>query len=315
MLLIPLGLSANPDAGQALPGQLTDDSWIREDDTPAASPFLNETIKERMEFDDDEGSSFAVGVGDNIGDNPILKEDTTRPIDSNVPVLPNTGEVMQYQEANDVHRFEEISRSTRWGLRLSYIRDSYEYKSQNDAFDNIFVEDDAKGKKGLIFLENYRYFTELTMFRPFWSLSAGVGFNNAEGRFVNGQETGHDFTLWTLPLGASLGLEVTPLSWFKLQISAGPSLLGIIQNRGDLESNSREKEKRQLGMGYHWETRGAFSMGHIMKSRMVRLFSAYQLTGIYFDALIRGQSYTNFKDKRFAVSGLSFGLGLSFDYL
>ena len=317
VLLFPFGAFA--DSGQALPNQLNDESWITDTEN-VGSPFLGGSIEDDMgPFDDDEGSSFAVGVGDTVkeGENILKSDGDTGPRPTNLKPIPSAGETTSFFEANDRKRFEDISGHGQWGFHLYYLQDSYDYRSRNNAFDSIFVEEGADGKKGSLLLGVYRHFLSSSSFRPFWSVNGGVGYNNAEG-YLDGEDekvgTGRNFTLWTIPLGISLGFKI-PLKWFRVSAHGGPSLMGVIQNRGDKESNSADKEKRQYGRGYHWEGRFSLNFGTIMKSRMVRLFSEYKLTDIHIDFILRGQRYDNFKEKTFGISGISYGVGLSFDYL
>ncbi len=237
-------------------------------------------------------------------------------LDSQLHRIPSVTENSQYLEADDAQRFQEISQNSSKGFRLYYINDSYKYSSRKDNFNKIFEDKylfKGKDRKGYFMLESYRYMTK-GRYNTFWGINAGVGYNRNYGLFVDGKRLEKRFLMWTIPVGISLGLEI-PMQWFKTTILMGPSALGVIQHRGDKEQGHQDKEKRQYGLGYFAEGKISLNLGNIMKKRLVRLFFQHKLTNLYLDFIARNQRYSRFRDKTFGVSGISYGAGLTFEYL
>ena len=299
--------------GQALSGQIDDDSWTK-NTKDSQTPFVGGGKTQDMAIDDSvEGSGFAIG-GEDLGKDQIRFKNEG--FDGQLQRLPRITENNQYLEASDNERFQEISQNSSRGLRFYYIDDTYRYRSRKDNFNRVFKDKylfKGKDRKGYFLFESYWYMTK-GRFNTFWGVNVGVAQSRSDGVFSNGESVHKDLILWTVPLGMSTGFEV-PLKWFKTTILAGPSVLGVIQHRRDKEQGHRDREKRQYSLGVFAEGKVSVNLGNMMKKSVVRLFSQYKITNIYLDFVARSQRYSRFKEKTFGVSGISYGAGLSFEYL
>ena len=312
MFLMSVKLSA--DMGQALSGQINDDSWVHKS-KDSQTPFVGGGKTLDLSFDDDvESANFVIG-GEETGKEPIHFKNEG--LGTQRQRLPSITENKQYLKADDEGRFQEISRNGTRGLRFYYIDDTYDYRSRDDNFNKIFKDKylfKGKDRKGYFMIESDWYMTKKDLFHIFWGVNAGVGQSRAYGIFVDGKSVNKDIILWTIPVGIPFGLEI-PLKWFKITALVGPSVLGVIQHRRDKVQGHRAREKRQYGLGHFAEGRMSFNFGRLIKSKMVRLFSQYNITNIYLDFIARNQRYSRFKDEAFGVSGVSYGAGLTFEYL
>ena len=319
LLMIPSGLIA-ADMNHALSGQITDDSWTKE--TPdQQAPFLKDNVEENISFDQDTNEpSYAIGGIKTEEGQEQFKDEESDPF---TQYIPNTSKHTHYFEPNDIKRFEEIAQQGDQGMRMYYINDAYKYDVQNDSFNKIFdTTETTKSKKGIFMIEKYRYLKKGRI-NIFWSLQAGVGKNTNYGLFKDGKRNNSHFTLWTLPLGSSLGLSIPgsslgpslPLKLLHITVLSGPSALGLIQHRRDKEYGHADREKRQYGLGYFAESKFSISLGTLISRTVVRLFAIQKITNIYLDFVVRYHKYSKFRDEGLQVSGQSYGAGLSFEYL
>ena len=244
----------------------------------------------------------------------------------------------QYWTADDALRFEEIALKKSRRITFYYIYDNYTHKSNNDIFNRVFAEKPKsregsgiekaydklfanykrRASKGSFLFAYQSYLTKSPLWM-YWGINTGFGHYRAKGLFVDGDRSEYPITFWTIPLGVFLGLELS-MGWIKVAVQGGPSVLGVIQNRGDRGSIDSEtvlpgKEKRQMSPGMFSEGRLSFDLGRAMKSKMVRLFGGFKMTGMHLDLIARHQYYSSFHDDGLSISGLSFGMGISFDYM
>jgi hypothetical protein len=228
-----------------------------------------------------------------------------------LPDTKNTqGKYLEYKNRDIVRGVQRIG--TKY-FSFVFLKDDFDYKSSNNSFERTY-RDKHSDTALILRLKGGRYITRGTAFDFSWRINIGVGRNGGKGRFVDGAGSDADFKLWTIPVDIGFALETSFWRLMKFGVSAGPSVMGIIQNRSDLEDGDKRKNIRQMSPGYFATGTLKLSLSEIFSSDGVGLLSAYSITNFHliFDARI--QSYSNFKSKDVSISGTSFGVGFAFEY-
>lgn len=230
-------------------------------------------------------------------------------------VLASSPPSQDYQSVVTTPYFIEQIGEQRTSFGLSYIRDSFEYQDSRGVFNRIFEDSDSAGIYGILMMNWSSYFYKTRFVQPYWLINAGFGFNRGNASFVDGEESDAVFSLWTLPLDFGLGLEVPLGNWAKFGAAAGPSGMGLIQNRSDVDSSEGAKSRRQGSYGYFYELHFKLNLARIFTSSGYELFVNQNVSSYYLTLKMRAHEYEKFRQEDFSVSGKSLGVGLTFEFL
>lgn len=197
---------------------------------------------------------------------------------------------------------------------LSYVQDDFEYHDSSNIFSKTYQDSTGSVKGGMLLLslENVLFNKGI---QGTWGLGAGLGFNSGQGQFIDGTSSDAEFKLYTLPVDLVFGAYLPLGNFAKLAARGGPSVMGLIQNRGDFEEKAKGKEKRQVGYGYFAEAKFQLSLTNIFRTAAFHMFRDYKISQAYLDLKVRLHDYGNFQDEDLSISGQSFGIGLTFEYL
>jgi hypothetical protein len=312
-LLLPslvffLTLSAYADTpGQTMPDQDPNYDAFNEQykETSSDSPFL---IGDRQgDFESDEVTSHAV-PGSNIP-NANLQSDEK----FNVAAPGTYDNATQYLEIDRAQQLREIRSKGKWNFGFIYIKDDFEYKDPSNIFRKTYEDSTGSVKGGLLQISMSKYFTKRWVYLGI-GMNGAVGYNNGKGIFVNNEQSNASFTLWTLPLDLTLSLDIPVTKYFQLSATGGPSFMGLIQNRSDRDSGEAYKQRRQFSYGYFYGGRFKISLASVFRESAIKMFSHYDITNYFLTLESRFQNYENFQDD-LSISGASFGVGFTFEYL
>jgi hypothetical protein len=215
------------------------------------------------------------------------------------------------------YNFEQLNRKMQnQGSSLfafNYIADGYSVTSPNSNFKKIFEQSTGAMRAGYLEISNARF-----LYRGWvdfaWGGSLSAAFSQGKGEFSSGNQSETQFTLWTVPLEPYMMMEIPIGSWFKLGASAGPSVVALFQTRNDMDSGEKYKRRRQLGWGYFATLVFKTDIGAISPERGFYYFSQYGISRFHLDLLAKFRNYSNFQDQ-ITISGVSWGLGFSFEFL
>lgn len=200
------------------------------------------------------------------------------------------------------------------GLNLTFIKDDFSYESNNDIINRTIGEGYKHVKGGILHLRSDQYFFRRDYVNTFWSVGAGVGYNSGRGIFVNGERSNTTFKLWETPVDLSLGFEVPIYHWFKVSASAGPSAMALYQNRNDFQKGEKGRNKIQASYGQFANAQFKVNLSGFSDETAYELFTNSKITNLYLNLDVRYQNYQNFLDD-IKISGTSFGIGFTFEYL
>jgi hypothetical protein len=219
---------------------------------------------------------------------------------------------------------------------FTYYRDSYNYKDRKGAFNKTFRHDkntatrangaagsgggnDSLGSRnfGTLQVSMDRYFYRAKSFVDFaYGLNLGIGYNGGYGFFGrDGTQSDVMLSLWTFPVDLALTMGIPLSSWVKVSGSVGPSAILLMQSRGDKETNEHGKNQRQVGTGYFAEADFKISFSNFFPASGLGLYTSHDVTKYYLDLVARTQNYSRFQQDDLSISGSSFGMGFTFEFL
>jgi hypothetical protein len=306
LLLLVLGVQAQ-ETGQTVVGQDSNYDAFNEQyrDTGTDSPFI---LGDREgSFESDGTTSFSI-PDSNIQNANLESEDKTNLI------APGTFDhSKEYLEVDRVKQLIEIRSKRTWNLGFIYIKDDFEYKDPSNIFRKTYEDATGSVKGGLLQVSMSRYLTRNWVYLSV-GMNAAVGYNSGKGIFVNNEQSNANFTLWTLPLDLAFSMDIPLSKFFQLSATGGPSAMGLIQNRSDRDSGEKNKQRRQFSYGYYYGGRLKISLASIFKESAIKMYSLYDVTNYFLTLETRFQNYENFQDE-LSISGASFGVGFTFEYL
>ncbi len=201
-------------------------------------------------------------------------------------------------------------------LGFNYLYDTFSYSDSLNVFETVFDGDHTGSHRfGMLQFSASRFFNR-KVFDLYWKVNLGVGYNRGKGRFVKGEIADMHFQLWSIPLDLMVGIDF-PLGWSSvmLGVAAGPSIMGLIQSRDDFGSDESGRRKRQFSFGYTYQLKASIDMASFFPNVAYALFDNYSVSRCYINLIARGQGYSGFQDSDISISGISFGLGLTLEYL
>lgn len=298
------------DAVQLLPGQMDDRNSIKKtlNKTKGYSPFVDGRVLSE--------------ISSNAAD---LKRD---------PYLPNGSKEADYSKykkgkgVNPLGSFENRSNLLSYknktilskvankgdkSLNFNYYKDTYNYSSKDDIYSKTFKNGSSSLQSGYLEIEK-----EFILKRGFVNYGLGVNiagsFSRGKGNFKSsGQVSNAEIKLWSIPVDFAGVSSFNLGPYLNLNMSAGPSLMGLIQNRSDYNDGEDGKNLRQVSYGYFGKTKLRLNLSRIFPRALFHLYDSYSITRMLLSINLRYHSYSNFQDD-IKIDGLAYGLGLSFNY-
>lgn len=244
-----------------------------------------------------------------------VKDDPRKKYEDYGYTTPGTFEKNEnYLELDKSEMASDFRNHSRAGISITFIKDDFSYESKNDIINKTIAEGYKHVKGGTLHLRSDQYFFRSMLLNTFWSVGAGVGYNSGRGVFVNGERSSTTFKLWEVPVDLSLGLEIPIYHWFKISGTAGPSVLGLFQNRNDFSQGEKGRNKSQVSYGQFANAQFKINLSGFSSETAYDLFTESKITNLYMNLEARYQNYANFQDE-IKVSGTSFGIGFTFEYL
>lgn len=200
------------------------------------------------------------------------------------------------------------------GINLTYIKNDFNYESQNDIINKTISQGYRHVKGGTLFARHDSYIFRTALLNSFWCLGAGLGYSSGRGVFVGGERSNTTFKLWEIPVDLGIGLQIPIYYWFKISGSAGPSVIALMQNRNDFQRGEKGRNKTQVSYGQFANAQFQINLTGMSTEMAYDLFTESKITNLYMNLEARYQNYQNFQDD-IKVSGASFGIGFTFEYL
>lgn len=229
--------------------------------------------------------------------------------------LPGTFEKQEnYIETDRAQMSKDFRKYSTSGINIAFIKNGYDYQSTNDIINRTIGEGYKSMKGGSGYFRHDSFVLRTMLLNLHWSIGMGVGFNTGKGIFSTGERSQTTINLWEVPIDGGLGMEVPISSWFKFAGTAGPSVLGLLQSRNDFQRGEKGKRKIQYSPGYFVNAQFKVNLAGFNPDTAYDLFTSSEITNLYMNLELRHQNYSNFQDP-ISISGTSFGVGFTFEYL
>lgn len=220
----------------------------------------------------------------------------------------------EYLEYHSKDLLREANDKGKSSYAFSFIKDTFDYMDDFDSYNTVFKEPSGTTQGGFLMVHSAHYISRKYV-DLFYAVNGGLGLSYGQGIFVTGEIAESTFRLWKIPVDIGLGIGIPLGPWFTIVGAAGPSLLGLIQNRSDQARGNEKKERRQFSYGYYTEAKIKWNLSPIFQETSMNMLQEQNVSNFYLDVFVRQQQYENFKQEDIVVSGQSIGLGFSFDFL
>lgn len=196
---------------------------------------------------------------------------------------------------------------------FSFYKDTFNYHDSNNIFERTFRESDDANFPGMLQFNFVKLYYN-SMMDLGLEVNFAIGYNSSRGIFSDdGSSSETRMIVWFLPL--DLGLYTAfDVGYFSVSFSGGGSVVGLIQVRSDYSSDRKEKELRQVGLGYYGQAKVKLNLSRIFKGNAFSLFKSHTVTRLSLDVMARFNSYDNFKEESISIDGSSFGVGFTYEY-
>lgn len=284
--------------------------------TTESSPYIVQE-KEESAFEDlklKKNAQPDFHFGTNL-EEVSLKDDPRRKFEDVGYTAPGTFDGSEnYLEHDKTEMANDFRKHSSGGINITFIKDNFSYESNNDVISKTISEGYKHVKGGTLHLRSDQYFYRASLLNAFWSVGAGIGYNSGRGIFINGERSTTTFKLWETPVDLSVGMEIPIYHWFKIAGSAGPSAMALFQNRNDFQSGEKGKNKIQVSYGQFANAQFKINLSGFNSDTAYDLFTNSKITNLLLNLEGRYQNYQNFQDD-IKISGTSFGIGFTFEYL
>lgn len=319
LLFLLVSCASSEDFDHALSDQLNDDSPLQEsfkndddnDDVNLVMGDRSEDLKIKDGEDNNE-PEFAIPSKGEFQKTVLSDKEKILSTGNEVPfTYENNPELIEFKNKK-IH--EQIYNKAESSFSFAYIMDNYDISDSRGVFQESYVNSTGAQRGGAILLNFDEYFSR-GFLNTFYGLGLGVGYSVGKGIFSNSTTTESNvkFLLYSIPVDLRLGFDLVPSRYFRLSFAAGPSAMGLLQSRSDLEREDSRKYRRQVSYGYFANGKLQISLSALSSSKAFRMFSMSDVTNMFLNIEARIQSYENFQDD-LSITGSSIGAGFTFEY-
>lgn len=313
LIALPLSVHA-ADLDHTVSGDSEIENELENATTPGNSPYI-------VDGEPSENVDNSKPKGDDVIFNHGVKEVSAEKITAKKKyedfgyTAPGTFDGQEnYIDIDKEKMAKDFRKNSTGGINLSFVKNNYKYTSTNDIINRTIGEGYKSIKGGALYVRNDSFFLRTDYLHLHWSVGSGLSYSSGKGIFVDGTRSDATFNLWEVPLDAGLGAEIPLSSWFVIAGTAGPSAMVMMQNRSDFERGEDGKRKFQFSPGYFASAQFKVNLSGFNNEQAYELFTSSEITNLFMNLEIRHHNYANFKDE-IKVSGTSFGIGFTFEYL
>lgn len=307
-----LNISFAEDSNQTLPGQLDDDYF--EQQNPQTPAPVDENILDNLTGDEDRSKIFYPPLTSTEEYQGVKKRGLK---DKSIKMDLEGYGGDSYLTFSDVDTIKEFENKGTRDFMFSFLKDTYSYDDDSNVFKKTFVDGgDESLKGGLLYFSMNKYIWRSLLVNGKVGMNFGIGYNEGIGIFAGETKSRTRIQLYTLPLELNLASEINITRFMKVLVAGGPSLLGLVQNRSDRVDGDDQKEIRQMSFGYFYTVGLKVSFSDLFPTSVGhKVLSNYDISKLNIDVYMRGHDHSGFKAEDLKISGTSYGLGFSFEFL
>lgn len=197
---------------------------------------------------------------------------------------------------------------------FSLYKDEYNYTDPSGVFQKTF-RNETHSITPMMLMFNWNKLWFNSYLDLGLEVNYGVGLNSGRGVFLDTQEVSDArFHLWIFPVDLGLYTELS-LGYIAISASGGLSAAGMLQSRSDYEPSEKGKSRRQVGVGHYASAKFKINLNRIFRKNAFTIFRSYTSTRLTLNLESRYHHYANFQEDNVSISGMSFGVGFSFDFI
>lgn len=311
-----LEVNKEGNTGHFLPGYASEEDLMEADEKeilyflPGSSKELDEDVAKKTE----DSKTFIVSP------NPTATPEfsTGNYADEEVGQLPAGSKGLQTSEFVGIDNMDKLNKlrdKAKNQLSFAVLLDNFDYGGPAGVYDQLYEGDDKDFINNFFFQGSYNYYFMKNIVLLSAGANAGVSYKSGKGNFDNGTTSETKIVLWAIPVDLALNLQIPIGSAFRIEASAGPSLMTLLQNRDDREEGESGKDLYQLSPGYFVGGSLKINWGNIFKSSALALYNSSEVTNFFLNFTARYETYNKFSDESVKVGGTSYGIGLGFEFL
>lgn len=280
------------------------------------SPYINSNTESIITTTESEDAPFLTGSSNTKNSNQVEKLNVNSAYKDIGYTVPGTFEKENnYLEIDKANYTKEMRLHSKSSLGLSYIRDGYTYTSPNDVIERTIARGYKHVQSGFLLFRYENYINKNEFLDFHWSLGSGLSYNYGRGIFASdGERSETGFQFWEVPMDFGLGANLSFGRFLKISATAGPSVIGLVQNRSDFAKNEKGKNKVQFGFGQFASLQFKMNLHSFSPESSYERFVTDEITASYFYLEGRYHNYSKFLDS-IEISGASVGAGFSFEFL
>ena len=226
-----------------------------------------------------------------------------------VPRLANDG----YQEFSNKELMKRFANKSKFNLALDFYMNNFDYQDERGVYEKTF-NSDSGATGGSLSISSDIYLSKGKMNFAIGG-GAAFGFSTGKGIFESdGRKSEMNFNLYSIPADLRFVAEIPMGRVVKLSAAAGPSAMFLIQNRSDRDNKDEGKTKRQFGYGYFAEAKLKLNLSYLMPDTGFEYYRFHEVSFMSVDLMVRTQDYSGFADE-ISISGMSYGIGVTFEFL
>jgi hypothetical protein len=295
------------DSGQSAPGLETDQFSNVESQSSGHVQGNEDRPMDSYKVD---GKTPLVPGQSDYGDN-VSGQDSPTQFNANAPFSGLEDEGYRTQSNKElIKRFEN---KAKFNLALDFYMNNFDYEDSKGIYDKTF-DSNTGATGGSLNISSDIYFSKG---KVNFGLGGGGGFGFSTGKGIfesNGQASEMNFNLYSIPADLRFVMEVPMGRVLKLSAAGGPSAMFLIQNRSDRDNEDNDKTKRQFGYGYFAEAKLKVNLSYLMPDTGFEYYRFHEVSFMSVDLMVRTQDYSGFADD-ISISGMSYGIGVTFEFL
>ncbi len=311
-----LEVKKDGNSGHFLPGYASDEDLMEADEKeilyflPGSSKELDEDVAKKSE----DSKTFIVSP--KPAESPEFS--TGNYADEEVSQLPagskalETSEFVGIDNMDKLNKFREKAKNQ---LSFAVLLDNFNYGGPSGVYDQLYDGSDKDFINNFFFQGSYNYYFMKNIVLLSAGANAGVSYKSGKGNFDDGTTSETKIVLWAIPVDLSLNLQIPLGSLFRIEATAGPSLMTLLQNRDDREDGESGQNLYQLSPGYFVGGSLKINWGNIFKKSALALYNSSEVTNFFLNINARYETYNKFSEESVKVDGISYGIGLGFEFL
>lgn len=295
------------DFGQAVPGVQTNQF---EDVDGKTSGHVYDSLDKPMDQYKSDGSSPLVPGQNSYGDSVSGKDSPTQ-FNTNAPF--SGLESDEYISVTNEMVLRPLVNKSEFLFAIDFYMNKFDYQDDRGIYDKTYGS--STGAQGGSLNLSSDYYLSKGKVNFGMGAGTGLGYSTGKGIFEsNGQASEMNFNLYSIPFDLRFSMEVPIGRALKLTGAAGPSGLLLIQNRSDRDDKEDGKTKRQFGMGYFVEGKLKVNLSYLLPDTGFEYYKFHEVSFMSVDLMVRTQDYSGFSDN-ISISGMSYGIGVTFEFL